>query len=168
MKIIKKQTDLLGKNRDYPYLSELGDLGPEPLGENFTISYLEKAFAKTRRAIKKVLMDQKIMAGIGNIYACEILFRAKIDPRRLANSLNTEEIKNIHKAIIFILKEAIKYHGTSAADEAYIQPDTEPGRYKSKLRVYNRAGKKCFYCSGIVERIKQAGRSTYFCPKCQK
>jgi len=142
--------------------------GPEPLEKEFTVEYLKKAFAKTRRAIKEVLLDQKIMAGIGNIYACEILFRAKVDPGRPANSLEAEEIENIHRAIIFILKEAIKYHGTSAADEAYIQPDTEPGLYKNKLRVYNRAGKKCFRCSGVVKRIKQGGRSTYFCSKCQK
>ena len=141
--------------------------GPEPLEKEFTVEYLKKVFAKTRRAIKKVLLDQKIIAGIGNIYACEILFKARVNPRRPANSLEIKEIKNIHKAVIFILKEAIKYHGTSAADEAYIQPDTSPGRYKEKLQVYDREGEKCFRCSGIIKRFKQASRSTYFCPQCQ-
>jgi len=142
--------------------------GPEPLGKEFTLEYLERVFAKTRRAIKIVLMDQKKIAGIGNIYANEALFEAKIDPRRPANSLDGIEIRHLRQAVIKVLREGIKYGGTTAADDAYIRPDGTLGKYQQKLNIYQREGEPCSNCGSKVLRIKQGGRSTFFCPICQK
>jgi len=158
VKVIKSQ-NLKVKNLGY---------GPEPLGREFTVEYLKRIFSKTRRTIKIVLMDQKKIAGIGNIYANEVLFEAKIDPRRTADSLDNSEIKRLCQAIVDILKEAIRLKGTSAADDAYVQPNNAaPGNYQRRLQVYQREGKECFHCGGEIVRIKQGGRSTFFCPHCQ-
>ena len=148
--------------------SELSSLGPEPLGKDFTLKYFINSLKKTRRTVKTVLLDQAVVAGIGNIYANEALFEAEIDPRRQANSLSDQEIAKLHQAIKRILLEAINYGGTSAADQAYIKPDASPGRYQEKLRVYQRNGQKCYRCGGIIARFNQNGRSTFWCPGCQK
>ncbi len=148
--------------------AELSNLGPEPLGKDFTLKYFINSLKKTRRTVKTVLLDQAVVAGIGNIYANEALFEAEIDPRRQANSLSDQEIAKLHQAIKRILLEAINYGGTSAADQAYIKPDTSPGRYQEKLRVYQRNGQKCYRCGGIIARFNQNGRSTFWCPGCQK
>ena len=148
--------------------SELSSLGPEPLGKDFTLKYFINSLKKTRRTVKTVLLDQAVVAGIGNIYANEALFEAEIDPRRQANSLSDQEIAKLHQAIKRILLEAIDYGGTSAADQAYIKPDASPGRYQEKLRVYQRNGQKCYRCGGIIARFNQNGRSTFWCPGCQK
>jgi len=145
------------------------EYGPEPLEEEFTLEYLQDIFSKTRRAIKIVLMDQKKIAGLGNIYANEALFEAGIDPRRPANSLTSQEIDKLYQAIIKILKAAIKAGGTSAADDAYVKPDATPGGYQRYLRVYQQAGKPCLRCGrGTIQRINLGGRGTFFCPRCQK
>ena len=148
--------------------AELSSLGPEPLGKDFTLKYFINTLKKTRRAVKTVLLDQAVVAGIGNIYASEALFEAEIDPRRQANSLSDQEITGLHQAIKRILLEAINYGGTSAADQAYIKPDASLGRYQDKLKVYQRDGQKCYRCGGIIARFKQNGRSTFWCPRCQK
>ncbi len=142
--------------------------GPEPLEKSFTLDYLKNIFAKTRRAIKIVLMDQTKIAGLGNIYANEALFKAGIDPRRPANTLKEGEIRALKEAIVSILKEAIKDRGTSAADDAYIQVNARPGGYQKKLKVYQREGQPCFRCHYPIQRIKLGGRSAFFCPHCQK
>ena len=145
------------------------EYGPEPLEEKFTLEYLQDIFSKTRRAIKIVLMDQKKIAGLGNIYANEALFEAGIDPRRPANSLTYQEITKLYEAIIKVLQAAIKAGGTSAADDAYIKPDATPGGYQCYLKVYQQAGKPCPRCQkGIIKRLNLAGRGTFFCPRCQK
>lgn len=148
--------------------SELSSLGPEPLGKDFTLKYFINSLKKTRRTVKTVLLDQAVVAGIGNIYANEALFEAEIDPRRQANSLSDQKIAKLHQAIKRILLEAINYGGTSAADQAYIKPDASPGRYQEKLRVYQRDGQKCYRCGGIIARFNQNGRSTFWCLGCQK
>jgi formamidopyrimidine-DNA glycosylase len=147
---------------------ELSKFGPEPLKKSFTQKYLANKLGQTRRAIKTVLLDQSVIAGIGNIYASEALFAAEIDPRRQANSLSCQEIAKLYWAIKKILSKAIDYGGTSAADQAYVQPDASPGRYQEKLGVYQRDGQKCYRCGGIIARFKQNGRSTFWCPGCQK
>ena len=114
-------------------------------------------------------MDQKKIAGLGNIYANEALFEAGIDPRRPANSLTSQEIGKLYQVIIKILKAAIKAGGTSAADDAYVKPDATPGGYQRYLRVYQQAGKPCPRCGrGTIQRINLGGRGTFFCPRCQK
>jgi formamidopyrimidine-DNA glycosylase len=143
-------------------------LGPEPLGEDFTLGLFRQKLAKTKRAIKLALLDQAIVAGIGNIYANETLFKAGIDPRRRANSLSFKELTRLYRAIRSILAAAIEHGGTSAADQAYLKPDALPGHYQNFLKVYQREGEECFRCDGRVMKITQANRSTYFCPGCQK
>lgn len=149
-------------------IKELENLGIEPLSSRFTIKTLTSLLTGTKRAIKTVLLDQTKIAGIGNIYANEALFLAGVLPQRPANSLTEKEIKKLHQAIISVLKGAIRHQGTSAADDAYVQPDGRSGRFQSRLKVYQRDGEKCFSCKKIIKRIKLGGRGTFFCPHCQK
>ena len=145
------------------YLRELRlELGPEPLGD---LAWLPGALGKSRRPIKSWLLDQKNIAGIGNIYAAEILFSAGIDPRRPANSLTPEEIGRLGAAIREILTRAIAYRGTTFSD--YRDPSGSPGGFQELLRVYQRAGEPCPRCGAPIERIELGGRGTYFCPRCQ-
>jgi len=149
-------------------LDQLGKLGPEPFDREFTVEYLQKIFLKTAKPVKLVLMDQEKIAGIGNIYANEALFEAGILPTRPAKELRNEEIKKLREAIIKVLEEGIKYGGSSAADEAYIKPNGEPGGYQEHFRVYQQQGQKCPRCKSKIERVELGGRGTFFCPNCQK
>lgn len=155
------------------------NLGPEPFDKEFTMDYLKQIFSKTAKPVKLVLMDQEKMAGIGNIYANEALWEAGIDPRTPAKKLlarrslgeggSNEEIKKLREGIIKVLGEGIKYGGSSAADEAYIKPNGEPGNYQQHFRVYQRDGEKCLRNDGgIIKRITLGGRGTFYCPVCQK
>ncbi|OGZ18999.1 MAG: DNA-formamidopyrimidine glycosylase [Candidatus Nealsonbacteria bacterium RBG_13_42_11] len=137
--------------------------GPEALEVDFPT--LKDGLKKHPRAeIKRLLMDQKFIAGIGNIYSDEILFAAKVHPFRKINTLNDQEIRQIHQNIKRILKDAIQYHGTTARD--YSDAYGNQGNYASRLKVYGQEGKKCPRCGTIIKRIKR-GRSSHFCPKCQ-
>jgi len=143
-------------------------LGIEPLSPQFTLKKLKQALARTRRAIKVVLLDQERIAGIGNIYANEILFAAKIHPFQPANELTEKQIKALRQSIIKILRAGVKHRGTSAADDAYIKPDGKPGQYQSKLKVYQRDRQPCPRCQTEIVREKLGGRGTFFCPQCQR
>lgn len=140
----------------------------EPLDEDFTLKNFGGILSKSRKAVKLLLMDQEKIGGIGNIYANESLFEARINPFRPANSLNAEEVKKLHRVIVKIIKKAIDCRGSSGKDEWYRQLDGSPGCYQKHFLVYQREGEKCFGCSGIVRREKQNGRSTFHCPACQK
>lgn len=142
--------------------------GPEPLSSGFTAGYLKGILSKSRKAIKLVIMDQEKVAGIGNIYANEILFEAGINPLRPANSLTEKEIDNLQIATVGILNKAIKYKGSSAKDDRYRRPNGDQGSYQNHFRVYQSEGEKCFICGQKILRTKQAGRSTFYCPVCQK
>lgn len=144
------------------------ELGVEPLSKEFTAELLAEIVSKTKRPIKIVLMDQKKIAGIGNIYANDALFEAGIDPKRSAKELTGEETKRLRDAIVKVLSEGLKYGGSSAADEAYIKPSGEPGGYQKRFRVYQREGEKCPRCGGTIKRVNLGGRGTFFCPGCQK
>lgn len=145
---------------------EIEKLGIEPFSKEFNVKNLERIFKQTRRPIKVVLMDQKKIAGIGNIYANEALFLAKINPQKRANRLTKEEIKRLKNSILKVLKRAIKYEGTSS--RSYIKPDQTKGRYQEKFLVYQRAGKNCLRCNSKIKKIIVGGRSTFYCKKCQK
>ena len=140
-------------------------LGPEPFGD---LSWLLYALAKSRMPIKAWLLDQRKIAGIGNIYAAEILFRAGIDPRRPARSLGKGEVQRLVKAIPEVLEEAIAGRGTTLPDAEYRAPTGELGAFQVKLAVYGREGEPCRACGAPIRRVKIAGRSTYFCPNCQR
>lgn len=141
----------------------------EPLTKDFTLERFKEVISKSRKPIKLLLMDQEKIAGIGNIYANESLFAAGIDPFRPANSLDPSEAKKLYSVIIKILKKAIECGGSSGKDEWYRQLNGSIGSYQNHFLVYQREGQKCSSgCPGDIVRKKQSGRSTFYCPNCQK
>jgi len=141
--------------------------GPEPLLKKFTLEVFKQRLLKRKKTkIKLLLMDQKFIAGIGNIYADEILFFAGVSPLRKTEMLKSLEIKKIFEGIKKILPEAIRKHGTSSRD--YFDAYGKRGNYVPLIKVYQRENKPCFSCKTKIKRIKMANRSAHFCPKCQK
>ena len=145
-----------------------GGLGPEPLSKDFDTAYLKGALRGKRTPIKSALLDQRVVAGLGNIYVCEALFLAHISPKRLASKVQSDKIAPLVDDIKVTLKEAIKAGGSSLRDHA--RPDGSLGEFQHRFRVYDREGKPCpgKGCKGKIKRIVQAGRSTFYCPSCQK
>ena len=146
----------------------LKDLGPEPLGNEFHADDLAKRLSGRAMPIKAALLDQRIVAGLGNIYVSEALFRARIDPRRAAGDLSANEIAELVPVVRTVLDEAIAAGGSSLRD--YRQADGELGYFQHSFRVYDREGDPCpaSGCAGTIHRIVQSGRSSFFCPLCQK
>lgn len=141
-------------------------LGLEPLDKRFTTKYFSDSLKQKPSKIKAVLMDQRIVTGIGNIYADESLFEAKIQPERRASSLNDKEIKNLHKAIQRILRRAIEVGGSSVA--TYRLLDESRGNYAREHKVYGKTGEKCPRCKKLLKTILVQSRTTVYCPNCQK
>lgn len=144
----------------------LADLGPEPLGGGFTPAYLAGLLAGRRGPLKGLLLDQRRIAGVGNIYADEILHRAGLAPTRPAASLGAPETERLFRAIRDVLAEGIAHRGTTMRN--YVDGDGRPGEYQERLRVYGRAGGPCPDCGGEIRRLVVAGRGTYYCPACQR
>jgi len=152
----------------------LKGLGPEPLGNEFDAGMLARSCANKKTSLKAALLDQRVVAGLGNIYVCEALFRAQLSPRRLAATLATKKgeptdhARRLVTAIHAVLNQAIKAGGSSLRDHR--QTDGELGYFQHSFQVYDREGEKCQTagCHGIVRRFTQNGRSTFWCPKCQK
>ena len=140
-------------------------LGPEPLGDGLTPALLSRAFAGRISPIKVLLLDQRIVAGLGNIYVCEALHRAGVRPDRGARTVSRAALERLVPAIKGVLREAIAAGGSTIRD--YAQPNGELGYFAASWRVYGREGQGCA-CGGIVQRFVQGGRSTFWCPKCQK
>lgn len=147
---------------------EIKNIGIDPVDPSFSFNLFYNLLRKKRGIIKKFLMDQKYISGIGNIYASEILFEAKIHPLKKIEKLKEEEIRNLYLAIKKILKKAINFKGTSAKDETYRNLYGEKGEFEKFLKVYQREGEKCFRCQTLIKRIKINNRSTFYCPNCQK
>lgn len=145
------------------------DLGIEPLGPEFTATALGRLASVSRAPIKSLLMDQRRIAGIGNIYAAEALWRSGIDPRRPARDLSEAEVVRLQSAVVTILEEAVEQLGTTLGTSVsdYRPSASEEGSFQNRLLVYGREGKACDRCATVIERIVQAGRSTCFCPGCQ-
>jgi formamidopyrimidine-DNA glycosylase len=143
-----------------------GSMGVEPLSEDFTPDLLLRIARLSRVAVKTWLMDQKRVVGVGNIYASEALFRAKVNPRKAAKRLTKREVGRLHQAIRDVLQEAIDFRGTTLLD--YRDPSGERGGFAARLRVYDREGEPCVNCGSPIRRIVQAGRSTFYCPSCQR
>ena len=141
-------------------------LAPEPLDDAFDADYLWRITRKRKVAIKQLLMNSSLVVGVGNIYASEALFRARIRPRRQARSLKREEVVRLARAVRTVLKMAIKVGGTTLRD--YVGADGNPGYFRQKLFVYERDGRPCRVCGGPVKHFTQGQRSTYYCPVCQK
>lgn len=147
-------------------LKGLYTLGAEPLSSEFTIEYLKDCLNKSKTKIKPFLLNQKNVAGLGNIYVDEALVISKIHPERKANSLSDEEIERLHQAINLVIIEGIRDGGTSFRD--YRNGLGKKGSHQDKLYVYNRKGKECRFCDTLITKIVLNGRGTYFCPNCQK
>ena len=153
----------------------LKGLGPEPLGNEFDAAMLARSCANKKTSLKAALLDQRVVAGLGNIYVCEALFRAHLSPRRLAATLATkktgeptEHAKRLVTAIHDVLNQAIRAGGSSLRDHR--QTNGELGYFQHSFQVYDREGEKCPTpgCGGTIKRFTQNGRSTFWCPKCQK
>jgi formamidopyrimidine-DNA glycosylase len=144
----------------------LASLGPEPLSPNFSLNYLSEQLCKRHRPIKNALLDQALIAGIGNIYADEALFLSKINPQALCVDLKPRHIKRLHAAVVQVLEEAIAAKGTTFSNFRNVEGIN--GNYGSVAWVYDREGVSCRVCGTPIKRVKLAGRSAHFCPKCQK
>lgn len=149
---------------DWRSLKFVQGLGPEPF--ELEAEKFKQMLAAKKTKIKPLLMDQTFISGIGNLYAAESLFRARINPERPASSLSDKEKEVLFKEIKDTLLEAIHYKGSSV--DQYVQLSGEPGDYAKHHKVYGREGKPCLVCKASVKRIALGGRGTYFCPKCQK
>jgi formamidopyrimidine-DNA glycosylase len=150
----------------------LRSLGPEPLGNEFDAAMLAKACAGKKTSLKAALSDQRVVAGLGNIYVCEALFRARLSPKRIASTLAdrngkpNERAEKLVDAIKAVLKDAIEAGGSSLRDHR--RADGSLGDFQHNFRVYDREGEPCPSCRGKIKRIVQGGRSTFYCPSCQK
>jgi len=140
-------------------------LGPEPLEPGYRSADLGRELGRTRAPVKNALMDQRRVAGVGNIYASEALFRAGVDPRRPGRELTADEVKRLHRTVRRVLREALKKAGTSFQN--YRAVNGRSGAFQTSLAVYAREGQPCRKCDETIERVVQAGRSTFYCPSCQ-
>jgi formamidopyrimidine-DNA glycosylase (fpg) len=142
-------------------------MGPEPLGDALTVAHLHAAFAGRKQAVKLLLLDQRIVAGLGNIYVCEALWRARIHPQKAGGDVSRPALARLVPAIREVLEEAIGKGGSTLRD--YARPDGQLGYFAHSFAVYDREGEPCAReDGGVIQRIAQGGRSTWFCPKCQR
>jgi formamidopyrimidine-DNA glycosylase len=144
----------------------LAGLGLEPLDPGFDGAVLARALAGRQTALKLALMDQRVVVGVGNIYACESLFRARLSPRRSAGHLRVREAARLAAALRAVLTEAIAAGGSSLRD--YVQANGELGFFQDRFAVYGLSGQPCRVCAGPIRRITQANRTTFFCARCQR
>jgi formamidopyrimidine-DNA glycosylase len=146
-----------------PYLAAKN--GPEPLGPRFTAVWLAERLAKRRAPLKAVLLDQRVVAGLGNIYADEALWRARLNPLRPANTLDRAEVRRLHRAIRAALRTGIRRQGATLRD--YAAPDGSVGGMQTEFRVYGREGEPCPRCRTPIAKTRVGGRGTCYCPFCQ-
>lgn len=156
----------LWKTEELKNSKEFKKIGPEPLEKSFNFGKFKKILKKKKGKIKQVLMNQEVIAGIGNIYSDEILWEAKVHPLRDVSKLSDKELGRIYLTTQKILKKAIELRGTSISD--FRDTEGRPGFYGKTRKVYQRKGEKCPRCGDIIKRIKVGGRSAHFCPNCQK
>ena len=156
----------LREAKDFYSSKYFNDLGPEPLDKKFSLKDFKARIQERKGKIKQVLMDQSVIAGIGNIYADEILWQVKISPFRPANKISGQEMELMYLAMKEILEKAIKAKGSSMSD--YRTLSGEKGKFQLMRKVYRRTGEQCPGCKGLIQRGKIGGRSAHFCPNCQK
>ncbi|MCH2534687.1 MAG: bifunctional DNA-formamidopyrimidine glycosylase/DNA-(apurinic or apyrimidinic site) lyase [Bdellovibrionales bacterium] len=140
-------------------------LGPEPLESSFSSEYLFQKSRNKKAPIKNFIMDQKVVVGVGNIYASEALYMARVKPSKASHRLTRKQAELLVSSIKMVLKKALKSGGSSIRD--YKNADAEMGYFQQSLKVYDRAGKPCFSCKKPIKKITQAGRSTFYCSNCQ-
>lgn len=147
-------------------IDDLAHYGPDALGPDYTVEHLAQGLAKSKAPLKAFLLDQRKAAGIGNIYACEALWRAHLSPRRHSNTVPKAKVPLLHESVRNVLKESIGRGGTSFND--YVDAIGREGEFVAELAVFQREGEPCPRCGSAIKRIVQSGRSTFLCPKCQK
>lgn len=150
------------------YENEIRKTAPDVTEKEFTLEYLSSILKKTGRAVKLVLLDQEKIGGVGNIYANDALFLARIMPNRKANSLSQEEIEKLLVSTKEVIEKGIKYGGASAADDKFVNIAGLGGKYQDHFLVYQRVGEKCNNCGGKIEKMRIGGRGTFYCSRCQK
>jgi formamidopyrimidine-DNA glycosylase len=153
--------DELGK------VKELQHLAIDPLDHVFTWQAFGSALAQRATKMKQLLMDQKFVSGLGNIYSDEVLFAAGLRYDRPSDTLSSQEVRRLYRAMQEVLQEAIRFRGTTLEDEAYLDLFGKPGEFQSELKVYGRAGFPCRRCRTPIQAVKISGRNAYFCPQCQ-
>lgn len=157
---------IFGEKEKVFEVGSIHQLGPDALDPKLSFKEFQKIINRRTKSIKQTLMDPSVIAGIGNIYADDILWRAKIHPARPSNSIKNEELKKIFSSMKFILKKAVKLRGSSVG--GYRDASGKPGRYGEAILVYRRTGEPCKRCRSKIKRIKLGQRSAHFCPQCQK
>ncbi|MEJ2211659.1 MAG: bifunctional DNA-formamidopyrimidine glycosylase/DNA-(apurinic or apyrimidinic site) lyase [Anaerolineae bacterium] len=145
-----------------------GDLGPEPLADDFTLARFRRLLERRSGRLKSLLLNQSFVAGLGNIYADETLFRAGLHPLRRAGSLSPSEQERLYNAIRSVLRQAVANRGTTLSDGGYVDARGEAGQHQEQIMVYGRGGEPCLHCGTSIERLVIGGRSSHFCPCCQK
>ena len=153
--------DELGK------VKELQHIAIDPLDHVFTWNAFGAALATRAAKMKQTLMDQKFISGLGNIYSDEVLFAAGLRYDRMSDTLSSQEVRRLYRAMQEVLQEAIRYRGTTLDDEAYVDLFGKPGEFQNELKVYGRAGLPCRRCRTPIQAVKISGRNAYFCPQCQ-
>lgn len=149
-------------------IKELRSLAPEPFSDEFTPEYLYTSLARSRRTLKETLLDQKRVLGLGNIYAAEVMFLAHANPFTIAARFPKRRVARLHQAILDVLAESISHGSTLNVDPENIDGSYTGGNYEGRWRVYDREGELCVKCRARIRRVSHAGRSTYFCPRCQR
>jgi len=144
------------------------DLAPEPLSDDFSPAYLSEILARSRRSLKTLLLDQTKVLGLGNIYAAEALFRARINPFKIAAQLSSPRVERLHRAIREVLRDAITDSSTSRISLEHPNGFSYGEAFERFWQVYEREGEPCFECGARIRRLTHGGRSTYWCPRCQR
>ena len=146
---------------------ELGDLGIDPVESPISWTVFGELLLARKTKLKALLMDQKIIAGLGNIYSDEILFAAGLRYDRPSNTLSTQEIRRLYRSVVETLHDAIKYRGSTLSDQQYVDLNGKPGEYQEQHKVYDREGEACRRCRTPIVKAKFTNRSTFYCPQCQ-
>jgi formamidopyrimidine-DNA glycosylase len=152
---------------DLGKVKELQHIAIDPLDHVFTWQTFGGLMAQRGSKLKQLLMDQKFISGLGNIYSDEVLFAAGLRHDRLSDSLSSQEVRRLYRSLQEVLQEAIRYRGTTLDDEAYLDLFGKPGEFQNELKVYGRQGLPCRRCRTPIQTVKISGRSAYFCPQCQ-
>lgn len=152
--------------KDLDTYAPFAGMGPEPISNAFSGAYLAEAFAGRKTPVKSALLDQAVVAGLGNIYVCEALFRAGISPRKLAGAIRRDRLETLAAEVRKVIEEAILAGGSTISD--FKQADGELGYFQHSFQVYDREGQACVVCAQPVKRLVQSGRSTFYCGTCQR
>jgi formamidopyrimidine-DNA glycosylase len=147
---------------------ELRSLAPEPFSDDFTPDFLHTTLSRSRRTLKETLLDQTRVLGLGNIYAAEVMFLARVNPFITASKLSRNRVSRLHRAILDVLAESISHGSTMNVDPENIDGSYYGGNYEGHWRVYDREDEPCPSCDARIRRLSHAGRSTFFCPRCQR